>query len=99
LSAGNAVEQLIRRALRAIGGGVDTYTLRARLGVDDRTLELLLGALLSGGLIQELRPADCASCPIAKVCGMRGSCGLKVYRLTDRGRRLLDLDFDDVADD
>lgn len=80
----------LREALRAaLRGALTPERLAGELGVTIGEAEALIGALLSHGYLEELRPKSCASCPLASTCGVGGRCSLRVYVLTKKGRRLL----------
>ncbi|RLF05010.1 MAG: DNA-binding protein [Thermoprotei archaeon] len=80
----------LRKALRAaLKGPLTPERLAEELGITVEEAEALIGALLSHGYLEELRPRSCASCPLAPICGVRGKCSVKIYMLTKKGRRLL----------
>lgn len=74
-------------------GVVDRELLRHAAGLDDRSIEMLIGALLSSGYIVEVEPRAelCGSCPLSAECEqLKRGVGTKVYVLSDRFRRLCD---------
>ena len=89
---------MIRRVLKAIKDEVGLQQLIRELGLDRRTVETLTGALLSHGLISEVKPAKCSSCPLAGICSPQRYCRFKTYVLTGKGEKLLELNLDDLAD-
>ncbi len=88
--ARRAVRDLLREALSAAREGPLTpQALAERLGLSRGEVEALIGALLSHGYVREVGAAQCAACPL-KGCPLRGAVGsVRVYELTERGRRLI----------
>jgi len=80
----------LREALRAaLRGPLTSERLAKELGLTVGEAEALIGALLSHGYLEEVKPRSCASCPLALTCGIRERCSVRIYVLTRKGRRLL----------
>ncbi|MEM4475147.1 MAG: hypothetical protein QW405_01895 [Fervidicoccaceae archaeon] len=87
---------ILRSILRSLACG-ECKTLRDLLravNVDERDLKLLLGAAVAEGLVvEEELVKPCEACPLRPSCSVVSSSGrssaLRVYRLTERGARLL----------
>ncbi len=83
----------LRRAIEAICryGVVDREVLKRIAGLDDSSVQRVLGVLLSSGYVVEveLRAGVCGSCPLSSVCDypVRGA-GAKIYVPSERLRRL-----------
>lgn len=79
--------ELLRRALEVVSRGpVTKEVLASKLGVSYSEAEALVGALLAHGLVREVDPSLCASCPLAGRCPAKAIRGVKVYELTEKAR-------------
>ncbi len=81
--------------LKNIGGGAGTTSSLMRvLGLDEKSLNSILGLLLSEGLVDEVffECHSCDNCPFRESCdpGLRSDLRrVRVYVLTGKARKLL----------
>ncbi|MEM0119474.1 MAG: hypothetical protein QXJ38_03705 [Thermofilaceae archaeon] len=83
--------RLLREVLKLAAYGPLTLSqLAEKLGVGVGEAEALIGALLAHSYLREVEPMDCAACPLRGVCAVNVTRGVRVFELTEKGRRVIE---------
>lgn len=80
------IEDLLSRILSylKVKRYVSTYDLVKDLNIREHEAELILGLLLSEGMITKCEyRSECGTCPLSKTCVKRNTNNLRVFRLNN----------------
>lgn len=85
------VPDLLIKVLKVMVAGPATVrSIAENLQIKIGEAEALIGVLLAHGYLREASPLACASCPMARSCQARWPEGVRVYEITEKGRRLIE---------